>query len=79
MSYSFCRPALLLVLGLLVTSCASSAQLAQRNEERCANRGFEPKSDAFSNCIVQLENERDARMESRRREMLEKPYVPPTN
>jgi len=70
------RTAAVLALGLLVAGCASSAQLTQRNEERCAARGYQPKTDAFNNCVVQLEGERQQRMESNRREMMEKPATP---
>lgn len=71
------RLALLLVTALTVTGCASSAQLAQRDEERCAARGYQPKTDGFADCLLRLESERSERTETRRREMLEKPYVPP--
>ena len=70
------RPAVMMVLGLLVTGCASSAQLAQRDEERCAARGYQPKTDDYADCLVRLESDRSARMESRRRDALEKPYFP---
>jgi hypothetical protein len=75
----FIRPLLLLSLALLATGCASTEQLAQRNEERCAARGFARDSDAFKNCLVDLDSERDARMEANRRRMLEQsspPYIP---
>jgi hypothetical protein len=71
------RLALLLVAALTVTGCASSAQLAQRDEERCAARGYQPKTDGFADCLLRLESERSERTETRRREMLEKPYIPP--
>jgi outer membrane murein-binding lipoprotein Lpp len=70
------RTAAVLALGLLVAGCASSAQVAQRNEERCAARGYQPKTDALNNCVVQLEGERQQRMENNRREMMEKPFTP---
>jgi hypothetical protein len=66
----------ILVLGLLLAGCASSAQLAQRDEERCAARGYQPKTDDYADCLVRLESDRGARMESRRRDALEKPYFP---
>ena len=68
---------LLLVLSALVASCASTEQIAQRNSERCAARGLQPGTDAFSDCVVALEGERDKRMETRRREMLERSNAPP--
>jgi hypothetical protein len=69
----------LLVLGALLSGCATAEQVAQHNEERCAARGYQPKTDGFADCLVRLDTERDTRMESRRRESLEKAYVPPTN
>jgi hypothetical protein len=71
------RAAMMLALGLALAGCASTAQIAQRNEERCAARGYQPKTDQFADCVVRLESERTERMESRRREALEKPYIPP--
>ena len=74
-----CRSILLLTLGLLVTGCITTAeQQAQRNEERCVQRGYQPKTDAFSDCIVRLETESDQRRESNRRQLLEKPDNPTT-
>jgi len=72
---------LLLLAGLaaLLAGCASAKDIAARNEERCQARGLEPKTDNYENCLRQLENERDARMESRRREELERPAIPPSN
>ena len=70
---------LLAVLAALLAGCASAKDIAARNEERCKARGLEPKTDNFENCLRQLENERDARMESRRREELERPAIPPSN
>ena len=70
---------LLSLLGALLAGCTSAAQIAQRNEERCQARGYQPKTDAFQDCLVQLENERSARGEQRRREMLEQSAAPPSN
>jgi hypothetical protein len=77
MSY-FHQPIILLMLAALLAGCASSAeQLAQRNNERCAARGLQPNTDAFSDCVVALETERTVRMESRRRDMMERSNIPP--
>ena len=67
------------MLAALLAGCASAKDVAARNEARCQARGLEPKTDNYENCIRQLETERDARMESRRREELEKPAIPPSN
>ena len=77
MTCLFCRSILLLTLGVLLTGCITTAeQQAQRNEERCVQRGYQPKTDAFSDCIVRLETESDQHRESRRRQLLEKPDNP---
>ncbi len=69
---------LLAALCALAAGCLSSRdQVAQRNNERCAARGFQPNTDRFSECLVALDSERDARMESRRRDMMERSNVPP--
>ena len=70
---------LLCVLAALLAGCASAKDIAARNEERCQARGLGPKTDRYEECLRQLENERDARMESRRREQLEQPAIPPSN
>ena len=70
---------LLLSLTVLLAGCASTAQLAERDEERCAARGYARDSDDFKKCLVEVEGARDARKEANRREMLERsstPYIP---
>lgn len=80
MTYSFGRTVLLLALSALLAGCITTAeQVAQRNEERCEARGYKPGTDAFSDCVVRIESERDQRRESRRREALETPNIPPSN
>jgi hypothetical protein len=70
---------LLSLFAALLAGCTSAKDVAQRNEERCLARGLQPKTDNFQNCINQLENERDTRMETRRREQLEQSAAPPSN
>ena len=67
-----------LILGALLANCAMSAeQRAQRDNERCAARGLQPNTDAFSNCLTALETERQTRSDTRHREMMERSNVPP--
>jgi hypothetical protein len=70
------RPIFLLALGLLVAGCSSASQLAQRDEERCAARGLQPKTDAYMNCLAGLETERKLRMDARHREQVERSAAP---
>ena len=80
MTRSFGRPFLVLALCALGTGCITSAeQQAQRNEERCAARGFQPNTDAFKDCMVRIDTERELRMQTRRQEMLEKSAIPSSN
>jgi hypothetical protein len=72
------RRALLLAFGAALAGCTSAADLAARDNQRCADRGFVPNSDLYANCLLQLESERSARTEQRRRENLEKPFDPST-
>jgi hypothetical protein len=73
------RSILLSTLSVLVTGCITTAeQQAKRNEERCVARGYQPKTDAFNDCVVRIESERTQRMESNRRNLLEKPDNPTT-
>jgi len=72
----------LLLLALLAGSlaaCTSTKDIEARNEQRCTARGFEPNSKLYNDCLSQLEAERGARMEQRRREALEKPAIPELN
>jgi hypothetical protein len=70
---------LLSILAALLAGCTSAKDVAQRNEERCLARGLQPKTDAYQECLNQLDNERDRRMETRRRELLEQSAAPPSN
>ena len=76
-----CRLILLLSLAVLVTNCSTMTpeQLAARNEERCTARGYQPKTDAFADCIVRLETERDTRLQSVHREAAERNGIPSSN
>jgi len=65
-----------LLLGAFLASCASSEQLAQRNDERCAAQGHQPNSVAFINCVAQIEGRRQERMDARHRETVEKSSNP---
>jgi hypothetical protein len=67
----------LLLIGALAAGCTSAKQLAERNDERCVARGYTPGTDAFADCVVRIEGERDVRMERNRREMMERPGGPP--
>ena len=78
MVHPLLRCASVLLLGALVVSCSSTARLAQNDSDRCAARGLQPGTDAFSDCVARLETERKVRAESRYRDMVvERTAVPP--
>jgi hypothetical protein len=80
MTRSVSRSILLLALSLPAAGCSTTAeQLAQRNNERCAARGYQPNTDAFNDCIVRLETERTVRADARHRELTETPGIPSAN
>jgi len=80
MTRSVSRSILLFALSLPVVGCAMTAeQVAQRNNERCAARGYQPNTDAFSDCIVRLETERTLRADARHRELTETSGIPSAN
>jgi hypothetical protein len=69
----------LALLAPLLAGCLtanSSADVAKRNEETCAKRGHPGNSQAFSDCLAQLEAPRERRMNERRQDMLERSNVP---
>jgi hypothetical protein len=66
----------LLLLTVLMAGCASSTPVAQRYNERCTDRGLQSGTDAFRNCVAQLENESVARRDARHREMVERSAAP---
>lgn len=70
---------LLSLLAVTLAACASTKDVEARNEQRCQARGFEPNSKLYEDCMRQLDAERSARMEQRRREALEQPAIPPLN
>ncbi len=70
----------LLILAVSLAACASTKEeIEARNEARCKARGLEPNTKNYEDCMIQVESERTARMEQRRREQIETPYVPPLN
>jgi hypothetical protein len=81
MTASLWRAALTPLIGLLATGCLTTSpeQQAKRNEERCVERGYQPKTDQFSDCVVRLETERTTRMDARHREQVEKSAAPNLN
>ena len=80
MTRVFLRALLGLTLCALAAGCITTAeQVAKRNNERCTNRGLEPGTKLFDDCLAQIENERDARREANRREMVERSGAPSWN
>ena len=80
MTRSFVRPILALTLCAFATGCITTAeQQVKRNEERCVERGYQPKTDAYNDCIVRIETEKTVRMDQRHREAVEKSAIPSSN
>ncbi|MPZ36846.1 MAG: hypothetical protein GEU95_02085 [Rhizobiales bacterium] len=76
MTYTFSRLIFLAMLTGLVAACAMSAeQQAQRDDERCTARGHELNSKAHGDCVASLQAQRDARLDRRHRELVERPAV----
>jgi uncharacterized protein YecT (DUF1311 family) len=61
------------MLSLLVASCATTPeQQAQRDSDRCTARGLQPSSKQHDDCLSQIANNRDARMQAGHRELVER-------
>ena len=74
------RTALIALIGLLATGCITTAeQQAKRNEERCIERGYKPKTDEFADCVVRIETDRSARMDARHRDEFSRSAMPSLN
>jgi uncharacterized lipoprotein YajG len=76
MKLRFTRSIPLLLSTVLLAGCASSEQLVQRNNERCASRGLQLGTEAFSNCVAELETEGELRRSARHRDMVERSAAP---
>ena len=69
---------LLLALTGLVAACATSPeQQTQRDDERCTERGYKPLTKEHDQCVTSLAASRDARMQRRHQEMVERPAATP--
>jgi hypothetical protein len=72
--------AVLLALGALAAGCGSmqsAEQRAEQDAERCKAGGREPDSKEFKECVTRLASDRDARVQARHREMMERSMAPP--
>ncbi len=65
-----------LLAAALLTACASSAQIADRNNQRCVNRGYQPGTPDFEKCLGVVDNDRQTRVDARRQEWMEKSGSP---
>jgi hypothetical protein len=73
----FCRFVLLLVMGGLVAACATAERQTQSDEQRCEARGLKPTTKEHDDCVSRLQSSRDARMQQRHQEMVERPAATP--
>jgi hypothetical protein len=69
-------PVLPLTLCLLLACCASAERVAQNNNERCVNRGLQPNTKEFEDCLGRVETDRQIRMDDRRMEQMTKSANP---
>ena len=61
----------------LVAGCATSPeQQAQRDDERCAARGYKSQTKEHDECISGLQGQREVRMQQRHQELVERPAIP---
>ena len=63
-----------------LAACAMSAERqVQRDDERCSARGYKPQTKEHDDCVTGLAAQRDARMQQRHRELVDRPAIPPSN
>jgi hypothetical protein len=78
MTSLFCRLIFVSVLTALVAACATSPeQQAQRDGDRCTERGWKPGTKEHDDCISSVQSRRDTRMDQRHRELVERPAATP--
>jgi len=70
------RSILPLMLALLLAGCASTEQIAERNNQRCVDRGYQPNTPDYNKCLQLVDNERQQRVDARRQEWMEKSGSP---
>jgi hypothetical protein len=74
------RTVLLLTLSGLMAACALTAeQQAKRDSDQCVARGLQPGSQGHDDCLTRIASARDARLQARHRELVERPVLPPVN
>jgi hypothetical protein len=67
-----------LALCALSAGCLTTAEpQTKRDSERCIARGIQPGTKDFDYCLSQIDGDREARIQARRQEMLEKSAAPP--
>ena len=65
---------MLSVLTGLAAGCTTSPeQQAASDEQRCTARGYKPQTKEHDDCVTGLASSRDARMQQRHRELVERP------
>jgi len=43
------------LLSVLLTGCISAAEMAARHQQACVTYGFSPGTEAYANCLLQLD------------------------
>jgi hypothetical protein len=72
------RCILVSIMSGLVAACGTSAQQqTQNDEQRCTARGLKPTTKEHDDCVSGLASSRDARMQQRHRELVERPAPTP--
>jgi hypothetical protein len=65
------RTALIVFLALAVSGCGPSRdQVIAQSQNLCASYGFAPGSEAYSNCLMKMDLQRQDDLNARRRDIL---------
>lgn len=65
------------LLSVVLTGCISAAEMAARHQQACVTYGFSPGTEAYANCLLQLDVGDYGYGHHGRPRLTPHPYTPP--